>query len=645
MRNIDNFVRLKISWFAAFFLLLILFPGLLPAQNRTRTDKLMDKARDAFLKRNYQEALVMAKKALISDQSDTQAALLMAEVYHELDSVQMELSCLEMALERGNSQPLLLFRLGEAYYKTGSYEAASSCLERYLNHASPGNVRTRAEKLAAHSDFAASSVKNPRSFEPHNLGPNVNSSHDEYWPSLTVDGSMLVFTRLLPVNGMRKQEDFYFSRSDSSGWTLSEPMTALNSEYNEGAQSLSADGKLLFFTRCNHPGGFGSCDIWYSRNIDGSWTNPANAGDALNTEGWEGQPSLSAWGDELYFSSARPGGRGKKDIWKIRLTGWSEKGRPLWGELTNLGERVNTPGDEISPFIHPNGKDFFFSSDEWPGLGGFDLFHLSLDPHQEPGEASNLGYPINSGGNEQGMIIDRTGKRAYLSSNRNPTEGMDIFEFELDEELRPEAVNYFRGKIVSSVTGLPVLSRVNLEGVSDNRKFSYSVKSDPKGEFLLTLPLNTTLNISVNEKGYLFYSENFFFEGRSSVLNPVEKVISLLPVMPGSAVDLYNIFFETDSHEILIESEPGLKTLVAFMENNPLLQVEIQGHTDNVGTAEYNRKLSERRAEAVREYMIAAGIDPVRMAVQGFGMDRPVAPNDTEEGRSRNRRTTMMIVR
>ena len=215
MRNIDNFVRLKISWFAAFFLLLILFPGLLPAQNRTRTDKLMDKARDAFLKRNYQEALVMAKKALISDQSDTQAALLMAEVYHELDSVQMELSCLEMALERGNSQPLLLFRLGEAYYKTGSYEAASSCLERYLNHASPGNVRTRAEKLAAHSDFAASSVKiqplNPITLDRMSTAATMNIGQPDS------RRKHAGFTRLLPVNGMRKQEDFYFSRSDSSG--------------------------------------------------------------------------------------------------------------------------------------------------------------------------------------------------------------------------------------------------------------------------------------------------------------------------------------------------------------------------------------------------------------------------------------------
>ncbi len=628
----------------AILLSVLMLSGLLAAQSRTKSGKLMDKARDAFLKRNYQEAIVTAKKVLNNDQTNTNAALLLADVYHEMDSVDSEVIYLEHAMKKGSSLPLLLFRLGEVYFKTGNYEASSSCLQRYLDDSPQGSLKSRAEKLAAHAAFAAMSVKNPRSFNPRNLGPPINSSDDEYWPSLTVDGRMLVFTRLLPGKGGRKQEDFFVSRSDSGGWTMAEPLTALNSEYNEGAQSISADGNLLFFTLCNHPGGFGSCDIWYSRTVNGSWSKPVNAGSAVNTEGWEGQPSLSAFGNELYFSADRPGGKGKKDLWKIPLTGWSVDGLPLWGELMNLGDSINTSGNEISPFIHPNGKDFFFSSDEWPGLGGFDLFHSRFDNHKEPGKATNLGFPVNSPGNEQGMVIDRTGELAYLSSNRNPAEGMDIFEFELDEELRPEAVSFFRGKIVSSASGLPVRTSVNLDASSDREKFTYTVMSDQQGEFLMTLPQHTALNISVNEKGYLFYSERFYFEGTSTALRPVERVISLVPVEPGVTLDLYNIFFDTGLYEILPESEPGLQTLVGFMMKNPSLHIEIQGHTDNVGTGEYNRKLSERRADAVRQYLLTKSIDPVRITIQGFGMDLPVASNDTEEGRSRNRRTTMKIV-
>jgi outer membrane protein OmpA-like peptidoglycan-associated protein len=646
MNKLGNFFSKGNRVIRAILLLFLMLPVFAVAQSRTKSAKLMDKARDAFMKRNYQEAIVTAKKVLVSDAENAGAALLLADVYHDLDSAESEIVYLEFARKRGSTTPLLLFRLGEASYKTGRYEEASSWLQRYLQHEPQGNIRARAEKLATHAAFAAGAVNHPRPYNPHNLGPFVNSREDEYWPSLTVDGSMLVFTRLLPpLQGSLKQEDFFVCRSDTSGWTTAEPLTTLNSPLNEGAQSISADGRLLFFTLCNHPGGFGSCDIWYSRYENGTWTKPANAGSKVNTGGWEGQPALSAFGNELYFSSNRPGGSGKKDLWKILLTGWSAEGLPLWGELNNLGDSINTVGDEISPFIHPNGKDFFFSSDEWPGFGGFDLFHSRIGPLAKPGKPTNLGYPLNSSGNEQGMVIDRTGIKAYLSSNRNPADGMDIYEFELDQELRPEAVSFFRGKIVSSNTGLPVRSSVHLDGVSANEQFSYRVMSDHKGEFLLTLPLNTALNISVNEPGYLFYSESFFLEGASSALQPVERVISLVPVEPGSTVDLYNIFFDTGSYEILPESEPELRTLLAFILKNPSLQIEIQGHTDNIGTADYNKTLSERRADAVRKYLSGKGSDPARITIKGYGMERPVASNDTEEGRSRNRRTTMMIVR
>jgi flagellar motor protein MotB len=441
-----------------------------------------------------------------------------------------------------------------------------------------------------------------------------------------------------------KQEDFYASHHDSSGWSLSRPLTDLNTPMNEGAQSISADGRLLFFTLCNHPDGFGSCDIYFSRFESGRWTKPRNAGSSLNTAGWEGQPSLSAFGDQLFFSSDRPGGRGKKDIWIAKLKEWKPDGTPVWGEITNPGDSINTQGDEISPFIHPNGRDLYFCSDYWPGFGGYDIFHSYNKGGEGWSEAKNLGYPVNSPGNEQGMIIDRSGSTAYFSSNRGTAGNMDIFSFEVDDKLRPEAVTYMRGKVISKKTGLPVSAEVHLSGTGQETLLNIRVQSGEDGVFTLVLPENVTLSFSISKEGFLFYSERFHFSGPSSAIEPLERRIELTPVEPGSSLNLYNIFFETNAYTILPESEPELEILTDFLRKNPSLSVEIQGHTDNVGSAEYNLQLSEKRAGSVKQYLLNKGIFPVRLSSKGYGMEQPVAPNDTDEGRSKNRRTTMKII-
>jgi outer membrane protein OmpA-like peptidoglycan-associated protein len=488
-------------------------------------------------------------------------------------------------------------------------------------------------------------VSHPVTYEPFNLGPEINSVSDEYWPSLTVDGNTLIFTRLIPMPGSADsfQEDFFMSRKVSDGWTKAEPVVSINSLLNEGAQTISAGGNLLFFTLCNHSDGFGSCDIWFSRFADSVWTAPRNAGPILNTPSWESQPSVSTTGDMLYFSSNRPGGKGNKDIWRVRIKSWRPDGLPVWDTPVNLGDSINTSGDEISPFIHHDGKTLFFSSDKWPGLGGFDLFRSRLNNDGTWEKAANMGYPLNSHRNEQGLVIDRTGITAYLASNREAGNGMDIFSFELDERLRPEPVTFVQGIVTDRKTGAAVSARVRLTGIEADRKFETELTADKNGNFMVTLPSGQEFAFHVNHPGYLFYSEHFFVEPSGNSPDPIIRSISLIPVEVGSQTHLYNIFFQTGSYEILPQSWPELESLAGFLDKNQDLLIEVQGHTDNVGSESFNQVLSEKRAGSVMDYLIEHGIHAERLSAKGYGFSSPVESNDTEEGRSKNRRTTILV--
>lgn len=615
------------------------------AQNRSRNNRLAEEAKKAWTQRDLVKAEQTALKALSADQNNLEIILLLADIYREQNQPENELKYLEIASSIPNKPGLVNFRLAEAYFISGDYEKAYLSVEDYLSgNPSPGLIQ-KADHIKRHAVFAKEAIKSPVTYNPINLGPNINTVYDEYWPSLTVDGSTLIFTRLVPINENTrlKQEDFYGSSFDGETWSLAEPLNSINSPLNEGAQTISADGNLLFFTLCNHPNGFGSCDIWFSRRINGNWTAPMNAGSPLNTESWEGQPSLSSFGDVLYFSSNRRGGKGNKDIWSIELKGWRPDGRPLWGEPKNLGDSINTPGDDISPFIHPNGRDLFFSSDYWPGFGGLDIFRSVRKIDGSWSRATNLGFPLNSNRNEQGLIIDRTGYTAFMASDRVIEYGMDIYSFELDESLRPAPVTYIRGKVADAETGNPVAASVKLTGLEAGLPVETILKADREGIFTVTLPAGQEFAFHVNQPGYLFFSEHFLVENTSEVPEPVYRDIFLVPVKVGSQTHLYNLFFDTGSDKILETSEPELDELTRFLVQNPSLQVEIQGHTDNVGTAAYNLDLSEKRAQAVVDYLTARGIAIERLTSKGYGFTMPVESNETEAGRARNRRTTVKI--
>lgn len=626
------------------FVLLLMANSVVFAQTQSRTLKQFEKAMEYFNSGNLKLAAEVAEKVVEKEPDFYNAYLLLAEIAHETGSTQHEIEFLEKALQR-TENPVIYVRLAEAKYTQEKYTDALVYFEKYLSLKEiPKERKAEIEQKIANCKFAVDAKKHPVEFQPERLSANVNSADDEYWPVLSIDQKELVFTRLIKTTGKLPQEDFYISRFDSGKWSYAEPITEINTLWNEGAETLSADGKLLFFTACNRPDGYGSCDIYFSELENGKWTTPQNAGNPVSTQSWEGQPSFSSDNRYLYFSSNRAGGKGQKDIWRAEFLGMKNRYELQWGKVENLGDSINTPGNEISPFIHANNKDLFFASDYHTGMGGMDLFRSKLQGQNQFSEPENLGYPINTVKDEQGLNISGDGTLGFFASSRNTDAGLDLYQFELDKKLRPNPVTYVKARIIDAKTEQPVSAQVELDGLTLENSETRKEMADKNGEILLCLPAGNNYLFTVSEHDYLFYSQSFQLTDVNTLYKPFLLTIALHPVEVGAEMNLYNVYYETDSFKILPASGPELQKLVTFLSNNPQLKVEIQGHTDNTGNTDKNQLLSEKRAKSVVDFLVENGIDKKRLQAKGFGEQKPVATNETAEGRKLNRRTTVKII-
>lgn len=611
------------------------------AQGSKRVEKMFEAAKTLYSQNNYSKSLELCDEIVRLDDGYANAHLLMAEMYKDMDSTRLEIVHLTKA-QKNSDNALIDFRLGEAFYALGMYSEALSFYEKYKgNQDIPEKRQFLLACKMASCKFAIQSIKNPVDFDPNNMGDHINSANDEYWPTPTLDGRHLVFTRLMKDSVYRPQEDFFMAELDSLEWDA-KPMDEVNTMENEGAQTLSADSKIMFFTACNRTDGFGSCDIFFSRFINGKWTEPRNAGEPLNTRSWEAQPSLSSDNQFLYFSSNRPGGKGKKDIWRIEFFGFSESGNPKWGKPENL-EAINTVGDEISPFIHANNRNFYFASDTHIGMGGLDLYSCLIDEDGTISELKNMGYPINTYKDDMGLTISSIGNIAYFSSARETDKGLDIFSFNLDRGLQPQPVTYVKATVRNKKTQQPIAANIELVNLNSMNGKSQIQRADENGEVMLALPLRRNYAFNVSEDGYLFYSQSMQLANENNITDPIFLDIDLEPIEVGAQMELYNIYYETDSFRILPQSKPELNKLVDFLANNRGLKVEIQGHTDSSGNPESNMELSKRRAKSVVDYLVENNISVSRLEFDGYGDTKPIASNETSEGRRQNRRTTIKI--
>lgn len=585
----------------------------------------------------YDDAVVQLKKAIDADDKFVEAHALLADLYRMMHqhkpSIQEFLKVIALNPEFNRS---VYLKIGDEEINDARYEDAQRHLEKYLTYP---DITTQnnffAQKLINDCKFSIQAIAHPVPFKPVNMGPEINTADDEYLPTATADESMLIFTRKINNN-----EDFYKSVKVNGKWQTATYLSdQINTpEYNEGAQSISQDGKYLFFTGCNRPDGLGRCDIYIAQKKGDDWGKPFDLAPPVNTPGWESQPSISADGRTLYFVSNRKGGYGGYDIWKSTLT---DKG---WGEPENLGPNINTSFDEQSPFIHPDDSTLYFCSNGWPGLGGKDLFVSRLGKDGKWQKPENLGYPINSNGDENGLSLTATGDYAFFSSNNlNGYGGFDIYTFELPPNLRPHIVTYVKGKVSDAKTKQPLEAAVEIIDLQKNTDV-YQDDSDPDdGDFLATLTSGKNYGLNISKAGYLFYSENFSLVGHEAK-NPFNISVLLEPIEIGNKVILNNIFFDTNKFDLKPESIAELQKLVEFLTVNPTVHIEISGHTDNVGNDQINQTLSENRAKSVYQYLIANKVDASRLVYKGYGKTQPIAPNDNEDSRSKNRRTEFKII-
>ena len=635
-----------------FFMLIYSFASGQISSSEKKAGKLFEQARIAYESKLFNKSLNFLDDALSLNPEFLDAYLLKSDIYMDIDSVGLQIKAIEAALKIApDKNSKLYYLLGKAYYRSGRYQNASDAYENYLKRVEANTpLAVKARQSIDKCIGAVNLLKHPVSFQSVNLGDNINSEDDEYWPTITVDGKTLIFTRLVGSQTISSQhpiaqEDFYTSDLVDNIWQPSTPIKSINTIYNEGAQTISTDGKLLFFTACTRNDGIGSCDIYYSRFKDGSWSLPQNAGEPVNSPAWESQPSISANGEILYFVSSRRGGKGGMDIWKCNLKGFSTGGTPIWGTPLNLGDSINTPGNEMSPFIHSDGKTLYFASDYWNGMGGYDIFYSRQKNDSVWSNPQNIGYPINSFKDEQGLVVDAAGKNAYYSSDRPGSRGMDIYSFELYEKARPTPVSYIKGKIVDEDSGAPICAKVELTDLENSKSVIRGESCWEKGEFLMCLPLGKEYAFNITKEGYLFYSDNFQLKEKKEIIDPYILEIKMKKIKVGRAVVLRNVFFDTGSFDLLPESKVELQKLIEFLNLNKTVFIEIEGHTDNVGNEELNQKLSESRAKEVYKYLINKGIDDTRMNYKGYGLTQPVGSNETSEGRALNRRTEFVIIK
>ena len=478
-------------------------------------------------------------------------------------------------------------------------------------------------------------------FKPQNLGENINSKDLEYYPSLTIDGKKLVFTRRVNSSIGKGKEEFFESDLVNGSWTnakLLEGNISTGAD-NGGADNISQDGKWIVFAGCNFPDGMGSCDIYISYLTKQGWSTPENLGRNVNSEYWESSPTLSPDKKDLYFSSSVPGGFGGKDIWVCH-----RNANGKWGVAQNLGEEINTSGDDSCPFIHADNQTLYFTSNGHQGYSqNSDIFVSHKQPGGTWSKPENLGYPINTIDDEGSLIVAADGKAAYYASERSDAKGgLDIYSFELREDLRPARTLWVKGKVYDKKTTAGLPSSVQLTDVKNKQQIS-RLQTDEDGNYLVTLPVGKQYAFNVNRKGYLFYSENFDL-GKNAPDSVYQIDIPLQPIEANASIILKNVFFDTKQTQLKPESITELDNVVMLMNENPTLKIQIGGYTDNVGKPADNLKLSLGRSVSVVNYLLGKGVKNDRLTFKGFGETKPIADNKTEAGRALNRRTELIVV-
>lgn len=619
----------------------------------------------------YQEGIDLLLKAIEKDPKFWEAHLVVAEFYEALGKNKDAIIHFENALAinpNHSATGSTFFYLANSQQLIGDYDNAIKNLDYYINfrNANPDMVN-QAYAMRENCIFARDAIKNPLPFNPINMGPGINTADPEYYPTITVDGKTILFTRRIDdprVPVYKEQEDFYVSQlSDRNIWGTAVPMPPnVNSLLNEGAPTISADGRSLIFVACSSQSddidygegrdGKGSCDLFYTKKLGKAWTNPVNLPGNVNSFTWESQPSLSSDGKTLYFIRRvnRKGELPNSDIFVSKMNS-----NGTWGTAQRLPDIINTPTQEESVLIHPDGRSLYFASRGHKGMGGSDLYVSRLDEKGNWSKPENLGYPINTKSDENSLMVSPDGEVGFFASNRDGGYGdLDIYWFNMPENLRPTKTLYFEGKVFDVNTKKPLAGKFQLIDLKTGNEVIYSEADAVTGEFMVSLPVNRDYALNVSFNGYNFFSQNF------NLINPegleaFHMDVPMVPITSDAPTILKNVFFDLGKATLRSESFVELNKLRDFLTFNPTIKIELGGHTDTRGDATENQILSTDRAKSVYNYLIGQGIVADRLTYKGYGetvnihTDADIAKLATEKEKEaahqENRRTEYKIIK
>ena len=494
-------------------------------------------------------------------------------------------------------------------------------------------------------------LNHPVPFDPHPV-PNISTKDDEYLGTLSPDGQLFYFTRRQTVTdnspfgkGGTVSKEFFSSSAKKDGrFNSGDPLPhPFNRAEGEGSPAINLTNDLLIFTQRHtvklQGGNYPNYDLYYSEFDGYEWSEPKPLPGKINrNDTWESQPSLSSDGKLLFFASDRPGGYGGSDIWySVRNSDGT------WRDPVNIGPAINTAKNERSPFLHTDSKTLYFSSNGHDGLGGQDIFYSKLDPKRQWTQPVNIGYPINTENDEVDFFVSLDGKTGFFSSNNYGDQDWNIYQFELYEEARPHTMVIIKGKVTADEGDLEN-AVVEIRDTNAN-VISTGVISVTQGKYAVAAEVHhdkpQPLILNVKKEGYSFDTQIIKPEEITEEI--VEKDAEVKAVETGKVCDLRDIYYETNDYSLTQESKMLLALFIEFLKENPTVKVEIQGHTDNVGRDDDNLLLSENRAKSVYDYVIEQGVDAKRLRYKGYGELNPIASNNTEEGRAKNRRTVFLI--
>jgi outer membrane protein OmpA-like peptidoglycan-associated protein len=492
-------------------------------------------------------------------------------------------------------------------------------------------------------------LKDTTDVEIINLGDNINTEYREYGPMITADGSKMYFTsrrKGTTGGGMAGDgmyfEDIYESSKTKTGWTKARSVgTPLNSKLHDAVVGLSPDGQNLF-VYVDQNGG----DLYVSTLRGSKWSKPVSISENINKKSHESSACISYDNKTLFYISDDPTiSMGGRDIFYSNMDKYGN-----WSPPTNIGPVVNTKYDEVDLFIHPDGRTVYFSSRGHNTMGGYDIFKTTKDKNGNWSTPVNMGYPINTPLDDAFFVTTASGKTAYFASVRPEGKGLhDIYEirFADDEESTPVEDKIYltlvKGKVTDKVTSFPLESYIEIMDNNANEVVATYTTNSQTGGYIVNLPSGKNYGLSVNKDGYLFHSENFNLAD-TSAYQEITIDIELQRIEVGTTIVLKNIFFDYDKATLRPESYAELNRVVTILNKQPKLKIEISGHTDNKGSFEYNKQLSKSRAKTVVDYLIEKGISTDRLTYEGYAFEKPIATNDTDEGRQLNRRVEFKVL-